>query len=378
MADDTSDSDWAAPALRIGFVVAAFGLIAWLRTSGGLPPSVTAETHRMGGQYDQAIAEFSAIIKGNPSSSVAYNGRGASYREKGDLDHAFADLDQAIALNPEYFDAYLNRCLAFRQKGDADRALADCEQAARLKPDEKEPHEVLGKLLLARGDFERAADELGNAIRVEPAKAESRFYRSQIALFHLDRPADAWQDFDTALKEAFGYRTMAPLLGSQRVDGRDVTDLMSYRHPFVPDGYYLVVWRHIAAVRTGRDDRLELSDAVDELASPFRRQALLSIPADGHDPDVRGLALRVWPGAFIALYLGKLTPWSVRAAAQATSDPEIRRRRICDVDFYLAQYSIEKGAPDEARTLLQAAADNCPVSARESGFAKAELKRLGS
>jgi hypothetical protein len=39
---------------------------------------------------------------------------------------------------------------------------------------------------------------------------------------------------------------------------------------------------------------------------------------------------------------------------------------------------LQKGAADEARKLLQAAADGCPDSAPESGFAKSELKRIGS
>jgi lipoprotein NlpI len=54
------------------------------------------------------------------------------------------------------------------------------------------------------------------------------------------------------------------------------------------------------------------------------------------------------------------------------------RRRLCDVDFYLAEYALEKGSSEEGRKLLQAAADGCPATALEYGFAKAELKRLAA
>ena len=50
----------------------------------------------------------------------------------------------------------------------------------------------------------------------------------------------------------------------------------------------------------------------------------------------------------------------------------------CAADFYLAAYFQEKRQDADARRLLQAAADGCPVWAPERGFARAELKRLGS
>jgi hypothetical protein len=70
-----------------------------------------------------------------------------------------------------------------------------------------------------------------------------------------------------------------------------------------------------------------------------------------------------------------VTPESIRPAAEAAQDPDTRRR-VCDVDFYLGVHALEKGTREEARKLLQAAADGCPASAPEAGFAKSELKRI--
>ena len=61
------------------------------------------------GDYDLAIAEFSAVIQLKPKHAGAYNNRGVSYAHKGDWDQAVADLDEAIRLNPEYVEAYYNR-----------------------------------------------------------------------------------------------------------------------------------------------------------------------------------------------------------------------------------------------------------------------------
>ena len=83
-----------------------------------------------------------------------------------------------------------------------------------------------------------------------------------------------------------------------------------------------------------------------------------------------------WPGPLLKLFLGTMTPDEVRAAAQAPGRDA--RHRACAADFYLAAYFQEKRRDADARRLLQAAADGCPVWAPERGFARAELKRLGS
>src|ERR1044072_7747765 len=82
----------------------------------------------------------------------------------------------------------------------------------------------------------------------------------------------------------------------------------------------------------------------------------------------------VWPGRVIDLFLGTWTPEKLRAAAADTTDKTSLRRGQCDADFYLGLFRL-KTAPAEARTLLQAAADNCPPDALEGVAAKFELRR---
>jgi hypothetical protein len=203
---------------------------------------------------------------------------------------------------------------------------------------------------------------------------DSRFYRGQIALFRQNRPADAAQDFGTVLTRAFDYVDTARVLGGPG------PAMMAYQHPFEPDGYYLVMWQHIARARAGQADAWELGDNVKKIIKALKGNPLLNDPGrpDPNENEVLAEVLRPWPGRFIALYLGKLKPEAIRPAAEAATDPATRRRRVCDVDFYLGVYALEKGAAEEARKLLQAAADGCPASAPEATFAKSELERLGS
>ena len=380
MAEGEKETDWGLIFRRIVSVIVVVLVVPSLMRKCShqeVYELITADSDRQTGNVDQAIARYTALIKQNPNWSSLYSGRGDSYRRKGDLDHAFADLDRAIELDPDHFEAHVNRCAAWRQKGDLDRAIADCEAAARVKPDDPEPTAMVGRMLLEHGDVEAARLRFDKAVSLQPngyGVLDSRFYRGQIALFHQNRPADAAQDFGTVLTRAFDYVDTARMLGGSR------TAMMAYQHPFEPDGFYLVMWQHIARVRAGQADAWELGDNVKKIITALKGNPLLNDPGrpDPSESEVLAEVLRPWPGRFIALYLGKLRPEAIRAAAEAVTDPATRRRRVCDVDFYLGVYALEKGSTDEARKLLQAAADGCPASAPEAGFAKSELKRIKS
>ena len=71
------------------------------------------------------------------------------------------------------------------------------------------------------------------------------------------------------------------------------------------------------------------------------------------------------------------TPDAVRAAAEASADPKVRRRRLCDADFYTGLFRL-KAAPAEAQVLLKRAADNCPPGTFAGLAARLELERSGS
>jgi tetratricopeptide (TPR) repeat protein len=95
----------------------------------GVPPD-----DLRGNIFDRAIQGYDEVIRTNPDSAAAYNGRGAAYASKGDFDRAIADYAQAIALDPKFAGAYYNRGRAYYDKRDFDRAIADYTQAIALDP----------------------------------------------------------------------------------------------------------------------------------------------------------------------------------------------------------------------------------------------------
>ena len=59
--------------------------------------------------------------------------RANAHRVKGDNDRAIADYTDAIRLDPNFVTAYYNRGVTYRAKGDSDRAIADYTAAITLK-----------------------------------------------------------------------------------------------------------------------------------------------------------------------------------------------------------------------------------------------------
>jgi len=83
------------------------------------------------GDYDQAIVDFTAAIRLNPSA-YSYNSRGITYLQKGDYDRAIADCTEAIRLGYNNGWTYNTRGLAYEKKGNYSLALTDFIATLRL------------------------------------------------------------------------------------------------------------------------------------------------------------------------------------------------------------------------------------------------------
>ncbi len=60
------------------------------------------------------------------------------------------------------------------------------------------------------------------------------------------------------------------------------------------------------------------------------------------------------------------------ALDQSGENRSVQRRRICEINFYLATFYLQRGAP-EARTNLNDAVSNCSAGSIELAAVKAEL-----
>ena len=68
----------------------------------------------------------------DPNDAEAYYNRGCSYVKQGDYDKAIADFTAAIQINPKAGNAFYARGYSYSQKGDKANANADFAQAKKL------------------------------------------------------------------------------------------------------------------------------------------------------------------------------------------------------------------------------------------------------
>src|SRR5262249_5315379 len=75
------------------------------------------------------IASITAVGAQNPRDAKALSLRGTAYGQAGDYEKALADFSAAIRINPQFYQAYNNRALILLRMGRLDAALSDYNQA---------------------------------------------------------------------------------------------------------------------------------------------------------------------------------------------------------------------------------------------------------
>ena len=116
-----------------------------------------------------------------------------------------------------------------------------------------------------------------------------------------------------------------------------------------PSDALILVWLHFLRARTDQDDSNDFTIRAPKIDRTK------------------------WPGAVIDLYLGVVGLDVVRAAVLFAGNRRAQRRRICEINFYLATFYLQRDAP-EARTNLNDAVSNCSPGTLELAAAKAELR----
>jgi lipoprotein NlpI len=82
-----------------------------------------------------------------------------------------------------------------------------------------------------------------------------------------------------------------------------------------------------------------------------------------------------WPMPVVKFFLGQAKAEDVASAANE-GDQSRLAERVCDADFYVAEFDLAHDNAPAAKPLLQRAADKCPFASFERMGATAELKRL--
>lgn len=102
------------------------------------------------GLYEDAIPDFSLVIRILPEFAEAYYGRGVSYFRQEDpvYNLALEDLDKAIELSPGMANAYRERGALYTAQEDKEQAIADLEKAISLYDDAREAFDLAQAIIM--------------------------------------------------------------------------------------------------------------------------------------------------------------------------------------------------------------------------------------
>jgi tetratricopeptide (TPR) repeat protein len=293
--------------------------------------------------YDRAIADFTAATRDGKSAFLAFNNRGNIYSEKGDYDQAIEDYTSAIRAKPDYADAYYGRANTYNELGDPEKAMKDFDAAIRTRPDFTPAYVNRGVLRIQQNDPDQAIADFDAAIRLDPSDPRTfsnRAYANQVK----GEYGRAMSDLDRAIR-------LAPFSPEAYVN-RGVTQLLMGRadeavHDFAnavrlrPSDPHSVLWLHFARVRARQDDRRELT-----------RNAM-------------GIDHAAWPAAVVDLFLGRASRQSISDAILSDGERRAQRKRICEIEFYLATFDVEQGFQEQAGQHLRTAVDTCSAGGIE-------------
>jgi tetratricopeptide (TPR) repeat protein len=123
-----------------------------------------------GALTDQEVAELAEIIpalkEADPPRAHVYRTAEANLLVRGgQTDEAIVVYRAVLDNQPDYVDAHENLALAYSRQGKHDKALESLRRAQELSPDSPSIHNSMGAVLVATGDLDAAIEQFRAAIK---------------------------------------------------------------------------------------------------------------------------------------------------------------------------------------------------------------------
>jgi tetratricopeptide (TPR) repeat protein len=122
-------------------------------------------------QWDEAIEEFTEVVRLEPKNAEAYYNRGLAWEGKKEWHKAVSDFNAFLRLEPNDPDGYMSRSEALVNLGQSAAAIADLDSVLRLTPDDVEVYCIRGKLREDAGEYRLALFDYNLAAQRQPDDA---------------------------------------------------------------------------------------------------------------------------------------------------------------------------------------------------------------
>ena len=135
---------------------------------------------------EEAISDYNHVLKDNPKSFLAWQGRGQVAFKMGDYPSALADFNQALSLRPQAMEILNNRALTYLQLGQPSKAVLDYQQALNKSPDSALLMANLGLAHQAAGQGAEALKAFQEAQQLNPDYLLARLFEGNYWLAQKD------------------------------------------------------------------------------------------------------------------------------------------------------------------------------------------------
>ena len=155
------------------------------------------------GNLNYAIEDFYKAIEFDPDYAKAYAVRGMIFDKLGNFNKAMADYTSAIELNFENNQVYINRGWIYGKQGNYAQAIADFSKAIEINPNDSLAYNNLGYTYAEQGDLPQAFKYLNKAIEIDP-KSKYAYTSRAFAYCKEKEYEKAWEDEHK--EESLGYK----------------------------------------------------------------------------------------------------------------------------------------------------------------------------
>ena len=127
------------------------------------------------GNAAEAVAQYQAALKVNPTDSSVYNKLGLILDHAGKLDEAVAHFQKSIQLNPANTGARLNLGIALMQRGSYPQAAKEFGELLRLDPHDAAAHFSMGFAYLYSKRVDDAVAKFREGLQYKPGDPDAHY-----------------------------------------------------------------------------------------------------------------------------------------------------------------------------------------------------------
>lgn len=127
-------------------------------------------------KFQEAIDDYSAVLREDPKRAHAYSGRAFCRWKLGNKEAAMSDYDKAIELDPTIYSAFYQRGRIHAELKQKHKAVADFNEAVRIAPDLGVVYMYRGDYLRDNGEYEKAMDDYKKGAELYQQQGQDESY----------------------------------------------------------------------------------------------------------------------------------------------------------------------------------------------------------